>query len=297
MPTSQRAMSLCRIVLLSIVCIHHVCGTDIYITGYRGDSVILTSGADRSWNLTRVQWSIYKNTTYIASLKDGEVTIYKFWRHQGRLDLNKETGDLTIKNLTMDDTMMYIMALVTSSGIRTQVKVHLSVQERLQIQVTQKLHSLNDNKCHVVLECATHVQNVNFSWMPDGEFNGSYISGITKSVNSSSVLYASFSVNRIVTFNCTGSSGQQTVTNQVTVGCSEEKQKCDVCTVCSSCSSCVSSVMWTFVLTAAFVWFLAYVITRNQEKIIAACSEVNQRIRTTSFRTNSRGVQGKQENA
>ncbi len=103
-------------------------GREEYITGYSGQSVVLKSGADRSWHLTRVQWSIYKNTTFIASLKDGEVIIYKFWRHKGRLDLNNETGDLTIRNVTKDDSMIYSVALVTSDGTRKQDKVHLTVQ-------------------------------------------------------------------------------------------------------------------------------------------------------------------------
>ncbi len=103
-------------------------GREEYITGYSGQSVVLKSGADRSWNLTRVQWSIYKNTTYIASLKDGEVVIYKFWRHKGRLDFNNETGDLTIHNVTKDDSMTYNVAMVTSDSRREQNKVHLTVQ-------------------------------------------------------------------------------------------------------------------------------------------------------------------------
>uniref|UniRef100_A0A672LDF1 Ig-like domain-containing protein n=1 Tax=Sinocyclocheilus grahami TaxID=75366 RepID=A0A672LDF1_SINGR len=205
-------MSLCGVVL-----------SEEHIIGYSGQSVILKSGADRSWNLTRVQWSIYKNTTYIASLKDGEVFIYKFWRHQGRLDINNETGDLTIRNVTVDDSMTYNVALVTSDGTRKQDKVHLTVQESLKTPDIQKtLHSRNDSRCNVALECVASGQNVNLSWTPDGEFNGSYISGIPNSVDASLVLFASFSGNRHVTFTCTASSGQQTVTRQMTVGCSGE---------------------------------------------------------------------------
>ncbi|KAK2913290.1 hypothetical protein QQF64_031026 [Cirrhinus molitorella] len=289
-------MSLCRIVLLSIVCFHHVSGSDIEIIGYRNHSVVLKSGADRSWNLTRVQWSIYRNTTYIASLTEGKVTIFKFWRHQGRLELNNVTGDLTINPLRMDDSMVYNMALVTSNDTRIQIRVHLSVQERLQIQVTQKkLHFLKDSECHLVLECTASASNVNLSWMPDGEFNGSYISGIPNSVDSLSVLYASFSGNRNVTFNCTGSSGQQTVTKQMTVGCSDEEQKSEVCPSCSSCSSCTSSVILSIFLTAMAL-VSAYAIARYRDKI-PTCTEhllqVIQRIRTPIFSTDSRGVQGK----
>ncbi|XP_059357548.1 uncharacterized protein LOC132096293 [Carassius carassius] len=264
-------MSLCGIVLLCVVCIHQVLANeDVYIFGYSGQSVVLESGADRSWKLTRVQWSIYQNTTFIASLKEGQVIIYKFWRHQGRLQLDPSTGDLTIFNVTVDDGMIYNVALVTSDHTRKQVKVHLSIQEPLQKPVIKKmLHSLNDSQCCVGLECTASGQSVSLSWMPDGEFNGSYISGIPNSVDSSLVLFASINGKISVTFNCTASSDQQTVTRQITVQCSEEKLMCEVCIIFCSC---VSSVMLSIVFTAAVVLFLAYAF-KNKDTIFAACPE------------------------
>ncbi|XP_026122324.1 uncharacterized protein LOC113105463 isoform X2 [Carassius auratus] len=240
------------------------------ITGYSGQSVILKSGADRSWNLTRIQWSIYQNTTFIAGFKNGEVVIYKFWTHQGRLELNIKTGDLTIRDVTVDDSMTYNVALVTSDGWRSQSKVHLTVRESLKTpDIKTTLHSLIDNKCYIALECITSGKNVNLSWTPDDEFDGSYISGTPNSADSSLVVFGSFSGNRNITFNCTASSGQQTMTRQMTVGCSDEKQKCEVCTACSSCTS---SVMWAIVLTAA-VLGVSYLCTKYKEKIIQACPE------------------------
>ncbi|XP_052417382.1 CD48 antigen isoform X3 [Carassius gibelio] len=265
--TNQRAMSLCGVVLLCSVCIRQASSSEEDITGYSGQSVVLKSGADRSWNLSRVQWSIYQNTTFIAGLKNGEVLIYPFWRHQGRLELNNETGDLTIRNVTVDDSMTYDVALVTSDGSRRQSKVRLTVRESLKtpdIQTT--LHSLIDNKCYIALKCIASGQNVNLSWTPDDEFDGSYISGTPNSADSSLVLFASFSGNRNITFNCTASSGQQTMTRQMTVGCSDEKQKCEVCTAGSSCTS---YVMWTIVLTAA-VLGLAYLCTKYKATPVLA---------------------------
>lgn len=101
---------------------------DSHTTGYVGKSVVLKSGADPSWTLTRVQWSIYDNTTYIASLRNGKTHTDRFLRHKGRLELNKKSGDLTIKNLKMDDSMTYTVELLTSNTIRNENKVHLQVQ-------------------------------------------------------------------------------------------------------------------------------------------------------------------------
>lgn len=110
-----------------------VCCNEERITGFVGQPVVLKSGADRAWKLSKVQWSIYPNTTYIASLKDGRVTIFEFWRHRGRLELNSRTGDLTIKNVNMDDSMTYTVALVNSEDTRRNVKVHLIVQGKEEI--------------------------------------------------------------------------------------------------------------------------------------------------------------------
>lgn len=85
-------------------------------------------------------------------------------------------------------------------------------------KIQKMLDSHKDGQCHVALNCTAFGQNVKLSWTPDGEFNGSYISG--NAVDSSLVLFMSFSGNGNVTFNCTASSGQQTETEQMTVGCS-----------------------------------------------------------------------------
>ncbi|XDV19250.1 hypothetical protein PO909_024755 [Leuciscus waleckii] len=259
-------MSPWRILLISVVCLQQVCGREEFITGYLDQSVVLKSGADTSWNLTKVQWSIYKNTTYIAGIKDGDVTLYTFWTHLGRLELDNRTGDLTIKNLTMKDSMIYTVALVTSNDVREKTQVHLSVREPLKGPQIQKMFdSLKDGKCHVALNCTASSQNVNLSWTPDDKFIRSYTSG--DAVDSSLVLFTSFSGNRNLTFTCTASNGQQTETKQITVGCSEEK-KCEVCT-CSPCGSCTSSVVWAIVLTAMFTLAVAYAFT-HRDKIIAA---------------------------
>ncbi|XP_051568175.1 SLAM family member 5-like isoform X2 [Myxocyprinus asiaticus] len=239
-------MTLQSVVLLFIVYIHQVCARDENITGYIGQSVILKSGVDQSWNLTRVQWSIYENTTFIASLNNGKINTDRFWRHKGRLELNPKTGDLTINDLRLDDNMIYSVALVNSNEAREDAEVNLTVQERLMKPDIQKAFNFTkDGQCYIVLKCIPSGENVILSWTPVGVFNGSYISGSPKSKDS--ILLISFSGNRSVTFNCTASSGQHNESNQITVGCTEENQKPEVCSLCSSCTS---MVLLAIVITA-----------------------------------------------
>ncbi|XP_043100886.1 uncharacterized protein si:cabz01074946.1 [Puntigrus tetrazona] len=264
-------MGLCGVVLLCVVCVLQVHG--IEVIGYSGQSVVLKSGVDRSWNLTKVQWSIYKNFTYITRLNNGYPFFHNFWKYEGRLSLDSKTGDLTIHNVKTDDSLTYTVELVNSDGIQKQNKVRLMVQESLETpEVQNKMCSLSSHQCYVALECTASGQNVNLSWMPSKEFNGStYISEIR---NSSLVLLASFRGNRNVTFNCTVSRGQQTVTRQITVGCSEEKenQKCEVCTVCGSCTS---SVMLAIAFTALATVLISYACRKYKDKIIDACTDVS----------------------
>ncbi|XP_057199401.1 uncharacterized protein si:cabz01074946.1 isoform X2 [Triplophysa rosa] len=195
---------------------------DEHTTGYVGKSVVLKSGADQSWILTRVQWSIYHNTTYIASLQNGETLTERFWIHKGRLKLNNKTGDLTIKNLSMDDTMTYTVNMVTSNN-RKESKIHLKVQERLKKpNIHQVFNSFKDGHCHIFL----------------------------------SVKYA--------TFRCTASTGQQSETQQIKVGCKEETK---LAKACSSCS-CALMVFLGIICTAV-VFGLLYVC---KGKLKATCA-------------------------
>lgn len=258
-------MNLRRIALvIYAVCIQQVWLGDENTTGYVGRSVILKSSADQSWTLTRVQWSIYHNTTYIASLRDGETLTDRFWRHKGRLELNKKTGDLMIKNLRMNDSMIYTVELINSNNIRKENKVNLQVQERLKKpNITQEFNSLKDGQCHILLRCDPSDENVQLSWTPSDGFNGSYISVNTNLTES--FLWTSFGVNRNVTFSCTASSSQQSEAQQITVGCTE---KIKMANTCSSCSCAYMVFLWILCIT-----IVSGLLYACKGKLKAACAD------------------------
>ncbi|XP_057199410.1 uncharacterized protein si:cabz01074946.1 isoform X3 [Triplophysa rosa] len=248
-------------VVIYAVCIQQVWLGDEHTTGYVGKSVVLKSGADQSWILTRVQWSIYHNTTYIASLQNGETLTERFWIHKGRLKLNNKTGDLTIKNLSMDDTMTYTVNMVTSNN-RKESKIHLKVQERLKKpNIHQVFNSFKDGHCHIFLRCDLSDENVQLSWTLWDGLNGSYISANTNLTES--FLWTSFSV-KYATFRCTASTGQQSETQQIKVGCKEETK---LAKACSSCS-CALMVFLGIICTAV-VFGLLYVC---KGKLKATCA-------------------------
>ncbi|XP_065150471.1 uncharacterized protein [Paramisgurnus dabryanus] len=201
-------------VIIFTVSIQQVWGGD-EITGYAGQSVVLKSGVDTSWNLAKVEWSILKNTTYIATLRDGVLAENRFWRYKGRLELNNKTGDLTIKNVRIDDSMIYTVTLVNKSETREEKKFDLTVKG---------------------------------------------YTDITKPI-----LWMEFSGNRNVTLNCIASSGQQTESKQITVGCVEEIIMPEPHRSCS----CASMVFWGILCTAAVI-ILCGLLYAKKDKLKAA---------------------------
>lgn len=249
--------------IIFTVSIQQVWGGD-EITGYAGQSVVLKSGVDTSWNLAKVEWSILKNTTYIATLRDGVLAVNRFWRYKGRLELNNKTGDLTIKNVRIDDSMIYTVTLVNKSETREEKNFYLTVKEQLKKpNIIQVFSSLKKGQCHFLLMCNASDENAKLSWTPLSGLDVYYISGyadITKPI-----LWMEFSGNRNVTLNCIASSGQQTESKQITVGCVEEIIMPEPHRSCS----CASMVFWGILCTAAVI-ILCGLLYAKKDKLKAA---------------------------
>lgn len=77
------------------------------VIGYTGESVVLMSGIDQNLNLARIQWSIYENSTFIATFQGRIKDVNRWPPFTGRLDLDITSGNLTIKNVKVSDSMKY----------------------------------------------------------------------------------------------------------------------------------------------------------------------------------------------
>lgn len=93
------------------------------LIGYIGESVVLKSGIDQSLNLSRIEWSIFDNSTYIATIRGTNKNVDRWPPFKGRLDLDTASGDLTIKDLRVSDSMKY-----TVSWKGKESSVYLSVR-------------------------------------------------------------------------------------------------------------------------------------------------------------------------
>lgn len=63
------------------------------VSGYLGENITLPSGADPSWNLLRIEWSIFTNTTWIATYNNGEKNTRYIPQYAGRLTLSETSGN------------------------------------------------------------------------------------------------------------------------------------------------------------------------------------------------------------
>ncbi|XP_073331118.1 CD48 antigen isoform X2 [Pagrus major] len=192
------------------------------VSGYLGDNVTLPSGADPSWTLSKIEWSIFPNNTWIATSRNGKKSIERFYRYKGRLSLDTTTGDLTIHNLNRQDTMEYSVDLDNTAGQDSANKIKLTVTERLQKPTIRTAASIPENGgCWVVLQCSSADQGVEFTW----QVEPSVATDInTQDRHGSSAVHVAFlnTTRSDVQFTCTSSKNKENNTCSVTPHCSVE---------------------------------------------------------------------------
>ncbi|KAM4537366.1 SLAM family member 5 [Odontesthes bonariensis] len=152
--------------ILVVSCIHfQVLVNSLEISEYVGGTVTLPSGAKSSWNLSRIDWSIFANSTWIATYQNGRTNTQRLPRYGDRLRLNITSGDLTIRNLKIEDAMEYNVDLVNTDNEDRANKIKLTVKQRLQVPTTQKVYSAaTETGCFMVLKCSSSDEGVTLSW-------------------------------------------------------------------------------------------------------------------------------------
>ncbi|XP_024290285.1 uncharacterized protein LOC112259853 [Oncorhynchus tshawytscha] len=195
--------------------------------GYLGESVTLSSGANPSWHITKITWSIYNNDTWIATFRSRNSNTEWFGKFKSRLSLNTSSGDLEIRDVQRGDELVYSVLLTHSQGEQQISKVPLTVTERLVEPSVQKIFSvLKDGHCVMALQCSSSVKDTRFSWEPEASFDGSFLRGGPNT--NVSVVWASYSPNRNVIFICTASNGLTNASKVVREICQDEQPKPDV---------------------------------------------------------------------
>ncbi|CAJ1086061.1 uncharacterized protein si:cabz01074946.1 isoform X2 [Xyrichtys novacula] len=153
------------LLLLQAVCSISNAEPPINKMGYLGGNITLPSGADPTWKFSSVEWSIFSNTTLIATYHDGVENTEWLDRYKGRLSLNTTTGDLTINRLTEKDNMVFTVDFTNTENKDSSNRIHLTVKKRLQppnIWIISKTPV--EGGCWIVLDCSSSDKDVHFSW-------------------------------------------------------------------------------------------------------------------------------------
>ncbi|XP_032438366.1 SLAM family member 5 [Xiphophorus hellerii] len=142
-------------------------GITTKVEGYVGDTIILPAKAFKTWTLSRIDWSILSNNTWIATWDQGGINTERRPEYKGRLSLNTSTGDLTMQDLRLRDAMTYNVDLLNASNYNIVNRVQLVVKERLKkptIQLYQNFAKSENGGCVLVLNCSSLDTGINFSW-------------------------------------------------------------------------------------------------------------------------------------
>ncbi|KAM9424397.1 uncharacterized protein KZ484_001208 isoform 2-T2 [Pholidichthys leucotaenia] len=187
------------------------------VTGYIGENVTLPSQAKPQWKLSKTEWSVFSNHTYIAVYRNKKTNADRLDRYKGRLTLNTTSGDLTIQNLSTNDAMDYRVDLTHSEGTQTN-EVTLKVKEQLKMPTIGTVFNNSDQRgCYMVLNCSSEDEGVNISFLV--EPTGVWASHIINPTGNSSSISAIINGTQDVTFTCISSRNSEKKTAKVTSKC------------------------------------------------------------------------------
>ncbi|XP_069578372.1 CD48 antigen [Brachyistius frenatus] len=213
---------MCRLTLFIIICEVVLVKAVGQVQGYLGDNITLTSGADPSWTLSKIEWSIFTNTTWIATYHAGDVNTNRVFQFKGRLNLNTTSGDLIIRNLTTNDAMEYTVEVLNSKNNDKVKQIQLIVNQRLQIPTIQTLkNEPREENCMIELKCSSPDKGVTFSWNVFPRVNT-----LTTPDGTVSHLFAYLDITTgFVNFTCTTSRKTTDVSGvvKIQVKCNEDK--------------------------------------------------------------------------
>uniref|UniRef100_A0A8C9X7V7 Immunoglobulin domain-containing protein n=1 Tax=Sander lucioperca TaxID=283035 RepID=A0A8C9X7V7_SANLU len=193
------------------------------VSGYLGDTVTLSSGADPSWTLSSIEWSIFPNNTWIATYRNGNKNIERVDRYKGRLSLNTSSGDLMIHNLNKEDAMEYTVDLINTQRQNKGTKTKLIVIQRLVKPIIETVTCASvKGGSWLWLRCSSKDTGVNLSWQHT--FPSVTLFNMTSPDGNSADLlgFLNTTQNR-VSFTCTSSRNMEDESSVVTPKCGDDK--------------------------------------------------------------------------
>ncbi|XP_035531635.1 uncharacterized protein si:cabz01074946.1 isoform X2 [Morone saxatilis] len=192
------------------------------VPGYLGDTVSLPSQANPSWTLSKIEWSVFSNTTWIATYRSGKKVTERFYLYKGRLELNITSGDLMIRNVTTMDAMEYSVNLINTQGQSSVKKVKLIVKLLPQKPGIQNVTKTPINGgCWVGLICSSPEIGVDLSWKVEPP--NVNVFSMSNSSNSAALLAYINTNTTHVKFTCISRRATDQTSSDITLKCDDGK--------------------------------------------------------------------------
>ncbi|XP_051979706.1 SLAM family member 9-like [Xyrauchen texanus] len=233
-----------------------------------GDSVTLHTDLTEILRNDVIDWLFGSRGTVIASKNRilGKHFSFKYivgdGRFRGRLQVNNETGSLTITNITTEHSGLYKLAIISELDL-TSHRFNVTVYARLPIPVIIRDSSQCSSSSKCVLVCSVvNVTHVTLSWYK----GNSLLSSISVSDLNSSLslpLEVEYQENNI--YSCVVSNSFTNLTKHLNI--TEDCQTCSDCVgYCDSSEAVVRLVVSALVgmASVAAVVVLVYDIIRSR---------------------------------
>ncbi|XP_051257942.1 uncharacterized protein si:cabz01074946.1 isoform X1 [Dicentrarchus labrax] len=191
------------------------------VPGYLGDTVTLPSQANSSWTLSKIEWSVFSNTTWIATYRNGRKVTERFYLYKGRLRLNITSGDLMIRNVNTMDAMEYSVNLINTQGQSSVKKVKLIVKQLPQKPNIENVTTTSTKGgCWVGLICSSPEIGVDLSWKVEPPIVNVF--DLSNSGNSALLAFINTKTTH-VKFSCISRRATDQTSNDITLKCDDDQ--------------------------------------------------------------------------
>ncbi|XP_067260887.1 CD48 antigen-like [Chanodichthys erythropterus] len=156
---------------------------EIEVAVMEGDSFTLRAGLTEIQRDDEVEWRFGSSRTRIIRIAAGNVTRYDDDKFRERLKLERETGDLTIANVSNDHNGVYQLSIIIKNK-KTIKRFAVTVYATLPTPVIFSDPSQCSERSRIVLCSVLNVSHVTLSWYKEnGSLSNISVSDLSISIS------------------------------------------------------------------------------------------------------------------
>ncbi|XP_018974378.2 uncharacterized protein LOC109105551 isoform X1 [Cyprinus carpio] len=141
--------------------------TDETVSAMEGDSFTLRTGLTEIQRDDEIEWRFGSSRTRITRIAAGNITTYSDEKFKNRLQIDRQTGDLTITNITNEHTGVYQLSIIIrnkKSTKRFAVSVYAHVPVPAIFSDTSHCALSAERSSTIFLCSVLNVSHVTLSW-------------------------------------------------------------------------------------------------------------------------------------